>query len=297
MMTDPVQLFGVPLALDIGTALGLLVGGGLVTTVVSKWRQRSHEERLRNEQDSRLAIERYRTHREALEIHESVASLEIFEALERTSDPAAKNFLIAAYHRAQSRYLAFNDSKSDGLSSDLESLVTGALDRIAAEYPVDLGKAQLKVAEKRKRRSNDRSKYFVGDTGSLSKHHTLHVIARRFCERNGITTKEDFIGKFGDIVRTEIGAEVEGATFRGPSLLHDPSLASESHKKRHGARERQTMQDLGAIRLDDVDHLLGWEMGYDKVVADIGRRVHRPLIDHFAELKGYQDIRLDESSV
>lgn len=298
-------VWNVPLAVDVGTFAGLFLGSALLGEVLRRFRERQRRDAIaerdrkkaaqeRAEADARAAEKAYHTHKEALEIHESVTSREVFEALQSAQPGAPEHqYLLATYRRGRSRYLAFSNQSGD-LDAELEALVTSALDDIARRFPADLAEEQAAVLDKQERRAGDRTRYRVGAYGELSKHHTLHVIEKRFCERESITSREDFTERFGAIVVEVVGARIGNASFTGATLLHDPSAASEAHQRRYRDRELAAMAELGAIRLDEVDHLAGWKVGFDRMVPDIGRRVHQPLIQHFMGREGYEDITAQE---
>lgn len=287
---DQAQMWGVPLTLDLGTFVGLFVGSALLGEIVRRVRQRQRrdeEAALKAAQDAERA---YRTHKEALEIHESVTSREVFEAMEHAGPGTpARRYLLATHHRGESRYLAFSNQAGD-LDRELDVLVRTALGDIAGLFPEDLGDAQDAVAQKQERRTGDRTRYDVGSYGLLSKHHTLHVIERRFCELNGITTRAAFVRDFGKAVTDVVPPTIDKASFTGESLLHDPESATDAHQRKYLEREKAVLARLGAIRLDGVDYLAGWRVGFDKDIADIGRRLHQPMIQHFARLDDYPDI-------
>lgn len=283
------NLFGIPLGIDIGTLVGLLATGAVAAGVTRWLQKRLRADSVAEQERVRRAEEKYRTHKEALEIHSSITSIDIFESAERVkTDPAARRFLLATYRRGKSRYLAFQNSVV--LDSALESLVMTALGDIAELLPEDLASEQKKVEAKHDRRTNDRTQFRIGRSGPFSKHHTLHEIERRFCKLQGIDTRAQFEQRFGAIVKDVIGADVEGVPFTGATLLHDPSAATPAHKRRYGIQEQKLIADLGPITLDGVPFIAGFGVGYAREPAAIGRRVHRPLIEHFIVQPGYDDI-------
>ncbi|MEI2715358.1 MAG: hypothetical protein V9G04_19215 [Nocardioides sp.] len=295
MKTGSRTFWGIPLSADVGGLIGLIFGGALIGGVIDVWRRRrakkeeelARAEALRAEADrldAETKAENYRVHMEALQIHESLTSREVFDALSKIpTDQPAEKFLIATYDRGQSRYVAF--SSAADLDPKLDSLVTRALAEIAAPFP------QLKSAQQEvKRKQNERSKYFVGDVGPLSKHLTIHLIAQRFTAQHKIRTVAQFKQEFGALVRQAVGETVGKASFVGDTLLEDPSTGSASYQRRYAERDRKVLDTLGAIELDGVRYLAGWKLGYDREIPDMGRLMHQAFIEHIRTLDGFKDI-------
>jgi hypothetical protein len=294
------ELFGIPLALDIGTFLGLVAGGATAAGATRWLSQRWRADRLKAEAQARedkrdaearaeAADEKYRMHKEALEIHGSLTSLEVFQAAARAgTDPADKDFLIATYQRGRSQYNAFKEGVT--VDPDLEDLVTASLKSIADLYPVELGSQQVQVDEQRKRRRGEFSKFRVDDSGVFSKHHTLHAIQRRFCELNGVTGRADFERRFGALVEEIIGSKVGRGRFQASKLLKDPAVATAKNKEKYGEQDRSLIVKLGAISLDGVDYIADYDVGFAPQPVDIGRTVQLPLIKQLITMPGYEHI-------
>ena len=294
------ELFGIPLALDIGTFLGLVAGGATAAGATRWLTQRWRADRLEAEAQARAdkrdaeeraeaAVEQYRMHKEALEIHGSLTSLEVFQAATRAgTDSADKDFLIATYQRGRSRYNAFKEGVT--VDSDLEDLVSTSLKAIADLYPSELGSQQVQVDEQRKRRRGEFSKFRVDDSGIFSKHHTLHAIQRRFCEVNGITARDEFERGFGALVEEIIGCEVGRGRFSASKLLKDPAVATAKNREKYGEQDRSLIAKLGAISLDGVDYIADYDVGFAPQPANIGRTVQLPLIKQLIIRPGYEHI-------
>lgn len=294
------ELFGIPLALDVGTFLGLLAAGataaGATRWLRKGWRKDRQEAEKQARADKREAEERaaatnekYRMHKEALEIHSSLTSREVFHAAAQAeTDPADKQFLIAAYRRGKSRYVAFKEGVTPG--AELEELITTSLKDIASLFPSELASEQSLVEEQRKRRRGEFSKFRVGNSGTFSKHHTLHAIQRHFCEINGITTRDEFERLFGAVVEEIIGSEMGRGRFTASKLLKDPSTATAKDQEKYGNKDRSLIDKLGAIQLDGIDYIADFDLGFTPQPADIGRTVQLPLIRQLITRPGYEHI-------
>lgn len=270
------DIFGIPLALDIGTFFGLLATGataaGLTRWLRGRWRR---DEELRREEEARAA-EVYRTQKEALEIHESLTTVTVFEALERAraseSDVVAREFLLAAYRRGNRRYRAFQDSTQ--LAPELEELVDQALRGIAQAFPAELRQEQAAFVAKQQRRLNDRSRYLWDDgSGPHSKIWTINLIAQRWAEQH--PTRPDFEESFGAELRTAVG---DRADEFDPRWL----LVREGDRS---YRPSDTYLPSLVVRLDGVPYGIHWRCGFKD--TQIGVSIHKPIIEHFRSVHRY----------
>lgn len=303
------KLFGIPLALDVGTFLGL-VFAGVTAAGLTRWardrvgrerreetarhlervaRERDEdaarrEHRARQEQEHRRRQEQreeaYRAHKEALEIHESLTSLEVLEALGRArsdEDAVATDFLQATYRRSQSRYLAFKDSAD--LPDQLDTLVEEALGAIAALYPQQLGEEQQQVATTRQDR-RDRTRYSWDGDGSHSKIWTINLIAERWASTHGLTTVAAFVESFGAELRAAVPDRADEFT---PAWL-----LTTTHDEKYGARD--TYLASTPLVLDGTEYGVHWRCGFKN--HQIGTGVHRPVIEHFIRKHGFPAVAL-----
>ncbi|MBD8207465.1 MULTISPECIES: hypothetical protein [unclassified Microbacterium] len=245
----------------------------------------SEARRLETQERLTLANERQREVlelQEAFDIHESLTTREVFEAMSRAErEPASREYLTQLHRRASHRYEQFDERWP--LPPDVQELVRAAVADIARRIPAEAAEAQALFEQKveRKTLAGDRSTFRV-DGHVLSKHHTLHAIAVRFAREHGIHTVDDFTREWGAVVTRVIGTSLTPSVFTGRKLLTDPRVGSESYLRRYAPRDRKTLADLGGLELDGTSYLLAWESGVTPAPADIGRVVHLPLIEEFA---------------
>lgn len=131
------------------------------------------------------------------------------------------------------------------------------------------------------RRPKDYSRYTWGGGGSFSKYDTIHFIVQRFIELNGIKTREEFQVRYAAEVARALGATI-GKRALDPDKLLDRVGAT----TKYAARDEKFIQEFGPIVFDGVSYRGGYTAGLG-VLADHGRVVLKPLIEHFSRLPGY----------
>lgn len=124
----------------------------------------------------------------------------------------------------------------------------------------------------------DRSKwYWDGGSQKLSKWTVIKAISVKFRKDNKITTKSEFIKKFGEVIRSVVGSHPQfERRFNPDTILHEA--------------DNESGRDYLLKFTDDVNYWqVDWWCGLVDMPA-LGRVVYRPLIEHFVQ-KGYPIVR------
>lgn len=218
----------------------------------------------------------------ALDILASTSTLEILELLAKPSLSAQeRDFLTLTFRIAKTRLDATKASRElwEPLHASVEQSLQRLFDVIGDDPEVQQLQSEINSRHGMQVQT-DRSRYSWGGEGRHPKYEVLHLIAQRFIEKNGITSRADFDEKFGAVVRAAVG-EVNAKRFSSEKLL-DP-IALEG---RFAARDAKLVKKYGSIAFDGVDYRAGWSLGYGSV-PNTGRAIQLPVIEYFRKQPGY----------
>ena len=123
----------------------------------------------------------------------------------------------------------------------------------------------------------DYSRYAWKDSGSYTKYALLHLIAQKFIELNSITTKDQFEAQFGAAIKAAVGGAIQRKALNASQLL-----AAVGANARYADRDRKFVDENHPIVFNGIEYRADYGAGFG-VVADHGRKVLKPIIEHFSK--------------
>jgi len=219
----------------------------------------------------------------ALDIQASTSTVEIVSLLAKDVRTQSEIEFVKRTHTiAQARLDAMSTftELDASLKSNVEQALQRLVDAIGDDPEVQVRQAEINDKYGTKVQT-DRSAFSWDGQGRYSKFELNHLIAQRFIQQQGITSRAEFDRKFGAVITGVLGTQVAGKKFAASRLLD--VIASD---KRYAARDLQLAEAHGAIRFDNTDYRAGWALGFAQA-PDMGRAVQLPVIEHFRTQPGF----------
>ena len=227
----------------------------------------------------------------ALDIQSSLTTREIVELLAKPTLSSTEREFLAYVHGValdrQDAMTAFND-----LKPSVHDAVLASIQRIYRVVQYDPTARDRQVAADAKFHTNviDRTKFTWGDgTEKLGKWDVLALAGARWLrEHPEITTRSEFEGEFGKVVRPVVEPFAGGGRFNPKLLLQEVVHSGQKDgERKKGERWLVSHGDDGVIRLDGETLRTGWRLGFG---STSGGAAHLAMIEHFRTVLGY-DIR------
>lgn len=262
----------------INAILTLALTGAGVVIARQQWKQTKVAQASEDRQ--RIADAR----RFALEILEPLASPEIHEVLnDRSSEPPRNTSLVQAVFtlcEVKVTELLPADVRGD---KKIQATIDKAMDPAkqflsrhgGPDYSESVERLESVTAApdlQTVRNGVDHTKYSWEGTGRHSKIWTINLIAQRFAETAGLTTREAFEEAF----LAEIGPVVRDRAVSADRLLRETTSANE---------KTNYVPEL-LLTLDGKKYAITWAAGASDL-AQIGVAVHKPIIEHFRLTPAY----------